>query len=450
MKKRILSVVLVFAMASLLVACAGNKDTVVDSEKTEMSKTEEESVFGEKDDAGVEENTNDQSKKSDDTKGEENQDLSKEDVSEKDIDFELKVDNEYKNLPESKGFMFESNGDGTCTLTKIGDCSDTNIVIPEKSPDGDTISKIGEHAFYSAEDIESIIFADRTLEIEKNAFQSCEVKKIIISGSDLTVNESAFAYSEDIESIFMNNSLVEIGEYAFYDCGKKMDVKITNCKGVFEDEAFQSCGAINLTITDSEFEIGESAFAYCDNIESMNFENDIFNIESYAFYDAGDDAAIVFKDCSLDIADEAFQSCHALTLEIKGSETKMGENTFSYCKELTDVIIGANNTEIGSYSFYDCTDLVNVFIAEDSNDDAIVIQLDDNAFQSSSVQNVVIGKGQVEIGENAFSYCEELKNVEFKGNSLDVGEYAFYECPAELSIHFNGEHYNKESIEELR
>lgn len=53
---------------------------------------------------------------------------------------ELTVDPEYTNLPESQGFMFESNGDGTCTLTKIGDCTDSDIVIPEKSPAGDKVT----------------------------------------------------------------------------------------------------------------------------------------------------------------------------------------------------------------------------------------------------------------------------------------------------------------------
>lgn len=52
--------------------------------------------------------------------------------------------------------------------------------------------------------------------------------------------------------------------------------------------------------------------------------------------------------------DKAFQSCELITLNISGFETVMVENTFSYCEDLTDITIGANNTEIGTYSFYDC------------------------------------------------------------------------------------------------
>lgn len=143
-------------------------------------------------------------------------------------------------------------------------------------------------------------------------------------------------------------------------------------------------------------------------------------------------------------------SCGLITLNITESDTVMGENSFSYCEDLTDVVIGANNIEIGTYSFYDCTSLVNVSIAADSEDDNLELFIDDEAFQSCSVQNVVIGRGKVEIGDSAFSYCEDLVSVEIKGTLSDIGDYAFYDCPAELVINYNGGSYNKESIEDAK
>lgn len=100
--------------------------------------------------------------------------------------------------------------------------------------------------------------------------------------------------------------------------------------------------------------------------------------------------------------------------------------------------------------FYDCTSLVNVSIAADSEDDNLELFIDDEAFQSCSVQNVVIGRGKVEIGDNAFSYCEDLVSVEIKGTLSDIGDYAFYDCPAELVISYNGGSYNMESIEDAK
>lgn len=180
----------------------------------------------------------------------------------------------------------------------------------------------------------------------------------------------------------------------------------------------------------------------------LAFDNSTVEIGTYAFYDTGDDATVTFTNCGLDIDDKAFQCCSLTTLNIYGSETVMGENAFSYCEDLTDVTIGTNETEIGTYAFYDCTALVNVSIAADSDDDSVKIVIDDKAFQSCSVQSVVIGRVDVTIGDNAFSYCEKLVSAEFKGSSLKVGEYAFYECPDDLVIMYNGTMYNKKSIEE--
>lgn len=316
--KKIIMMLVTMSMILSLVACGNSKETsgneIVTEESTVM---ESEEVNGGENNAA-------------DTTSE-----SKKNVEDDNSSVELTVDAEYANLPESQGFIFESNGDGTCTLTKIGDCTDSDIVIPEKSPAG-----------------------------------------------DMVIGENAFSYCEDLTAVVFDRSTVEIG--------------------------------------------------------------------TYAFYDSGDDATVTFSNCGLDIDDKSFQSCGITALNISDSETVMGDNAFSYCEDLTDVIIGVGNTEIGTYSFYDCTSLENVSIAEDSEDDSLVLIIDDKAFQSCSVQNVIIGRGKVELGDNAFSYCEELMSVDIKGVLSDIGDYAFYECPAELVISYNGGSYNKESIEDVK
>lgn len=363
---------------------------------------------------------------------------------------ELTAEAEYEKLKESEGFEFESNGDGTCTLKQIGTCSDKDIVIPVKSPSGDKVTKIAEHAFYNAEDIDSIIFVGKTMKLDKKAFQSCEVKKIVITGCELNIGENAFSYCDDMKELYISNSKLEVEEYAFYDTGKKMNVTIKNCNGILGKKGFQSSGIKDLTISGCSFEFGENAFSYCEDLENIKMENSNLEIGSYAFYDSGDNMAVSFNDCKLELGSKSFQSCDMITLTISGSDTVIGENAFSYCDDLTDVVIGENKTEIKKYAFYDCKSLANVSIAADSKDDDIEINIKDNAFQTCGVQKVVIGRGKIKLGDNTFSYCENLESVEIKGSSLKVGKYVFYDCPAELSISYNGSNYNKESIEKVK
>ena len=288
------------------------------------------------------------------------------------------------------------------------------------------------------------------MELDTKAFQSCKAKKIVISGCDLQVGENAFSYCDDVNEVYISNSKLDMETYAFYDTGKDMGVEIINCTGVLDDKAFQSCGVGELIISGCTLELGENVFSYCEDLATITMDSSTLEIGTYAFYDSGDDTTVTFTNCGLNIDDKAFQSCGLITLNISGSDTVMGENSFSYCEDLTDVVIGANNIEIGTYSFYDCTSLVNVSIAADSEDDNLELVIDDEAFQSCSVQNVVIGRGKVEIGDNAFSYCEDLVSVEIKGALSDIGDYAFYDCPAALVISYNGGSYNKESIEDAK
>lgn len=438
--KKIMMMLVTMSMILSLVACGNGKETgsSATAETGNSVVTEEATVKESETVNSGENNVADNKSESIENEGNDNHGI------------ELTLDAEYANLPESQGFMFESNGDGTCTLTEIGDCVDSDIVIPEKSPAGDIITMIAEYAFYGAEDINSIIFAGRTIELDTKAFQSCEAEKIVITGCDMVIGENAFSYCEDVTEVVISGSSIEVEIYAFYDTGKDMNVKIMNCTGILDEKAFQSCGIAELAINDSSLELEENVFSYCEDLTTVTFDNSTVEIGTYAFYDSSDDAAVTFTNCELDIDDKAFQSCGLTTLNISGSETVMGDNAFSYCEDLTDVIIGVGNTEIGTYSFYDCASLMNVSIAADSEDDNLVLVIDDKAFQSCSAQNVIIGRGNVELGDNAFSYCEDLVSVDIKGVLSDIGDYAFYECPAELVISYNGGSYSKESIEDAK
>ncbi len=436
MKKKLLVVLLTVCMTVSLVAC-GNSD-----KKESSSGTVTEDITSEEKDNLVDSGVTEEEKA--ETQEQDNSD------EQQNTNHELTAESDYANLPTSEGFVFESNGDGTCTLTELGVCSDADIVIPEKSPEGDMVTKIAEYAFYDAEDLTSIVFSGLTMELDKKAFQSCEVERVVITGCDLIIGENAFSYSEDIAEVYISNSNLEVGTYAFYDCGKDMKVTMNNCTGIVDEKAFQSCAIANLEIKDSTLELDENSFSYCEDLATVLFTNSTLEVGTYAFYDTGDDMTVTIEKGTVEMDDKAFQSCAIVSLNVSGTELVMGENTFFYCEDLSDVMIGANNTEIGTYSFYDCTSLTNVSIAAGSEDDGIKLIIDDKAFQNCAVQNVVIGRGDIEIGDNAFSYFEDLLSVDIKGTLSDIGDYAFYDCPAELAITYNGASYNKESIENVK
>ena len=152
-------------------------------------------------------------------------------------------------LKPSEGLEFESNGDGTCIITGIGTCTDKNIVIPVESPDGDTVTLIGEYALYSIENVDSITLVNCNYEIDKNAFQYGEFTSLNIIGGNPVIKKSAFSSCEDLIYISIRDCNIQADEYAFYSCGKDADVTFSNCTGVIEENAFQYGDFSSLTIS---------------------------------------------------------------------------------------------------------------------------------------------------------------------------------------------------------
>jgi len=95
------------------------------------------------------------------------------------------------NLTESEGLEFESNGDGTCTITGIGTCTDEILVIPAKSPAGDTVTLIAEYAFQECEEFKYVVLANSTVTVDEYAFQSCELETLIVSDSEIEISDRA-------------------------------------------------------------------------------------------------------------------------------------------------------------------------------------------------------------------------------------------------------------------
>lgn len=70
----------------------------------------------------------------------------------------------------SSGLEFDSNGDGTCYVVGMGECTDTELLIPPVSPDNDTV--IGVEGF-AGEAITSVSFPSTIEDIARRAFNNC-------------------------------------------------------------------------------------------------------------------------------------------------------------------------------------------------------------------------------------------------------------------------------------
>lgn len=328
-------------------------------------------------------------------------------------------------LKPSEGFEFESNGDGTCTLTGIGSCTDKDIVIPLESPDGDIVTLIGKYALYCLKDVESVTLLNYDYEVDESAFQYGEFTVVNIIGGGPVINKSAFSTCEDLALISFSDCNIQADKYAFFSCGKNADVTFSNCTGIIEENAFQYGDFISLTISNCELEIEKSAFSSCEDLTSITFIDSTLETEEYAFFSCGDSAKVEMNNCSLTFDDRTFQYSSLESLTIIGSKVDIGDSVFSSCEDLVTVNIDCESVILGEYAFYSCEDLVNVTICENAK-----------------------SHNEIKIDDRAFQYCKRLETVIIENGNIEIGKYVFSGCSDNLVITVAGEDYSADAIED--
>ena len=76
-------------------------------------------------------------------------------------------------LSGSAGLVYRSYGNGSCMVESIGSCTDACLIIPSRSPDGDTVIAIGQEAFAACPWLQAVQIPATIKSIGKSAFADC-------------------------------------------------------------------------------------------------------------------------------------------------------------------------------------------------------------------------------------------------------------------------------------
>ena len=255
-------------------------------------------------------------------------------------------------IEASKGLAFVSNGDGTCCVSRIGKCTDTDVVIPIVSPDGDIVTVISNSAFFGCTNLTSITIPASVTSIETGAFSDCT----------------------GLTSITIPDSVTSIGEFTFSHCSN----------------------LTSITIPDSVTSIGEGAFAYCSNLTSM-----VVEVGNQTYHSDGN-CVIKTKSKTL------IAGCQSSVIPDDGSVTSIGYDAFFGCTGLTSITIPDSVTSIGDLAFDGCTGLTTITIP-DSVTSMPTFSL------CSNLTSITIPDSVTSIGNSAFFGCAALTDVHYSG-----------------------------------
>lgn len=251
-----------------------------------------------------------------------------------------------------------------------------------------------------------IMAAVLPIKVDNIYYQFNETNKTAMVINVLVDETYVYSYSGDVvipATVVYNNktyTVTSIGRNAFYGCKDLTSV----------------------SIPESVTTIGASAFNDCTKLSSIELPTTITSIATKAFYGCRSLISINIPSSLTTIYEATFQGCSGLTsLVIPNSVTKIEDRAFCNCSGLAFVSIPESVTTIGKDVFYECTSLPiinNIRYA-----DSYLVKVVDSKLESYSIK-----EGTKWIGNEAFYYCSNMKNITLPSSLKQIGEKSLYQC----------------------
>ena len=372
--------------------------------------------------------------------------------------------------PASEGLDMVLISEGEYTVSGIGTCTDTEILIPTTYNDLPVVS-VEASAFLNNTAITSVVLPDSITSIGENAFNGCESLTSVTFGKNSqlsSIGPGAFNYCYSLESITIPESVTSIGSDAFYYCYGLRSVTFGENSQLTSigDGAFNWCESLeSITIPASVTSIGEWAFVECyrlvevwnlsklnitagseDNgyvgyyakrVETEPSESYVYTDENgYVIYYDGKVKALINytgNETKLTIPDDitelncfALSDCYnimSVTFGENSQLTSIGDGAFNWCESLESITIPDSVTSIGEGAFCCCAKLTSITIPDG------VKSIGNHAFAGcSALESITIPDSVLSIGYSAFEECTALKSITIPGSVLSIGQRTFAGC----------------------
>jgi len=173
-----------------------------------------------------------------------------------------------------------------------------------------------------------------------------KIKRIEIGEGVTYIGDSAFYTCTEVESVKLPSTLEEIGPMAFCLCYSLKEIEIPDNVKIIRGAAFAASGLTTVTIPDSVTVFEHNVFLRCGFLESVKLPKNITTIPDESFSDCSSLKEVTIPDSVTSIGKNAFSGCDLLEeVTIPESVTSIGETAFQDCKKLKKIYFGGTRRQ---------------------------------------------------------------------------------------------------------
>lgn len=354
-----------------------------------------------------------------------------------------------------------------------------DIVIPSTITSRDVKCKvaiIGGYAFDGCSELTSVQLPDSLLAIVNNAFRKCtRLKRVDMPASVRVLSEGAFKACDSLVTVTFPMALKRIENIVFQNCKQLREITLPDSLEYIGPSSFATCSSLVAVHGGSRIrELMSGAFNNCTSLTDFAMPAAIEFIGVSALANIKVNFPAPFPSTLRQIDGQAFKGNTALQHVVIPDSCKKfnGSSQFTGCTALETVVLPKTvTTSVSSWGsmFSGCSSLKSVRLPENMNtipmnffqrcaalesvdipDGVITIAnwsfnatkalrkikfppaltgIALAAFQESGLDTVVVPATVVNLGNQVFSTCPNLKSIRIEGPVTALGSYFARRCP---------------------
>lgn len=337
-----------------------------------------------------------------------------------------------------------------------------SVQIPPSGADGNPVTALRNDAFNGLNSLEEIILPDGITKIGERAFKDCtKLKDTGLTDSVAVIGREAYMGCDGITEITVGENVYSIGDRAFSEMENLKTINylsgatqsgltpLSVGSGVFASSGKYAENGMELVIGTRVSVIVKNLFCSTDSEVNGMYLTTV----SFAEGEGARNVTIAgsaFANTALEnfnssprlveLGESAFGHCFALgSVDLSSSNLiEIGSKAFEY-SSITEIILSETTKTVGSYAFSGCEDLVSVYYSAadglgtigigafrkgdaGSGDQKLVrITNISEKEKTDGGEKVIRLENVSSIGDEAFYYCKQIKEVYIGGENTMLG-----------------------------